>query len=112
VDCLAAAPATGTPTYCHGLAGQLELWRMLRALPRHRELADARAGKVARALRIVHHKQDGRCAWISDDPDVTTPDLWIGFLGPASALAMHVAGTDLPLLSGAWLSRCATPGPP
>lgn len=112
VDCVRAAPAAGTPTYCHGLAGQLELWRMVRSIPRHRDLADARAERVARALRIVHHKQDARCTWISDDPAVTTPDLWIGFLGPASALAMHVAGTDLPLLSGAWLAHCASPGKP
>jgi len=112
VDCIGSAPAAGTPTFCHGLAGQLELWHMVRSLPRHRDLADARAEKVARALRILHHKQDARCAWISDDPRVTTPDLWIGFLGPASALAMHVAGTDLPLLSSGWLSRCASPATP
>ena len=102
--------AVGTPTYCHGLAGQLELWRMLGSIPRYRSVADARAGKVARALRIVHHKVDGRCVWIADDPDITTPDLWVGFLGPATALAMHAAGIRPALLSGEWLSACADQG--
>ncbi|HQR48897.1 MAG TPA: lanthionine synthetase LanC family protein [Steroidobacteraceae bacterium] len=104
VDSLRDATSTGTPTYCHGLAGQLELWRMLRGVPRHGALADARAGKVARALRIVHHERDGHCAWISDDPDVVTPDLWIGFLGPATALALHAIGSNAPLLSAEWLA--------
>ena len=107
VDCLRDATSTGTPTYCHGLAGQLELWRMLRAVPRHRELADARAGKVARALRIVHHERDGRCTWLSDDPEIVTPDLWIGFLGPATALALHAIDSNAPLLSAQWLAACA-----
>jgi hypothetical protein len=109
VDCLKDAMTVGTPTYCHGLAGQLEIWRMLGAIPRHRGLARARAGKAARALRILHHKAEGRCAWISDNPDVTTPDLWIGFLGPATALALHLAESPWPLLSGSWLGHCAAP---
>ncbi|MGA7799290.1 MAG: lanthionine synthetase LanC family protein [Gammaproteobacteria bacterium] len=106
--CLEDAMAVGTPTYCHGLAGQLEIWRMLGTIPRYRTLARARAGKVARALRILHHKVDGRCAWVSDDPATTTPDLWIGFLGPATALALHVTESPWPLLSGTWLAQCAT----
>jgi hypothetical protein len=107
VACLEGAMSTGTPTYCHGLAGQLELWRMLGGIPRYRALAQARAGKVARALRIMHDEIDGKCAWISDDPGIVTPDLWIGFLGPATALAMHAADIDAPLLSARWLSACA-----
>jgi hypothetical protein len=111
VDVLADAMSAGTPTYCHGLAGQLELWHMLEAVPRFNALAQARAGKVARALRAMHLKVDGRCVWPSDDPDVVTPDLWIGFLGPASALAMHAAGVRQPMLSAAWLARCASQAP-
>jgi hypothetical protein len=107
VGCLEGAMSTGTPTYCHGLAGQLELWRMLGGIPRYRALAQARAGKVARALRIMHHEIDGKCTWISDDPGIVTPDLWIGFLGPATALAMHVADIDAPLLSARWLTACS-----
>jgi hypothetical protein len=109
VECLRDAVSVGTSTYCHGLSGQLELWRMLGCVARFHELAHARAGKVARALRLVHRKVDRHCTWVSDDPEVTTPDLWVGFLGPASALAMHAAGVGVPLLSAPWLSMCAEP---
>ena len=101
------AMAVGTPTYCHGLAGQLELWRMVSDLPGYREKGISRAAKVMRALRIMHHEVDHRIAWVSDDPMITTPDLWIGFLGPATALAMYAAGVNNPLLSGDWLTSCS-----
>ena len=107
VERLKDTMSVGTPTYCHGLAGQLELWRMLSDIPRFQALADGRAAKVVRALRIMHHKVDGRCTWIADDPAVTTPDLWIGFLGPATALALYAIDSHVPLLSGKWLTRCA-----
>jgi serine/threonine protein kinase len=97
----------GTATYCHGLAGRLELWRMLSAIPRFKQLAAAQAGKAVRALRLVHHKKDGKIAWYSDNPLVTTPDLWIGFLGPATALSLHAASSSAPLCSGRWLEDCA-----
>ncbi len=111
VEQLAGHGAIGTPTYCHGLAGQLELWQMLAALPRFRELANRQADRAAAALRAVHHKVEGRCVWISDDPDVTTPDLWVGFLGPATSLALYAAGVQQPLLSGSWLRACGLRGP-
>jgi serine/threonine protein kinase len=109
VNVLTNEMSMGTPTYCHGLSGQLELWHMLEEIPRYRSLAQARAGKVSRALRIMHVKMDGRCVWMSDDPEIITPDLWIGFLGPATALAMHVADIRHSLLSDAWLKACAQP---
>ena len=109
VRCMLDSTAVGTPTYCHGLAGQLELWRMLKGVGRFRELACAKSGKTARALRTVHEKIEGRITWCSDDPTIRTPDLWIGFLGPATALAMHASDCRSPLISSAWLQSCATP---
>lgn len=106
VGILKEQPSVGTPTYCHGLAGQLELWRMLSGIRRFQTFAAARAVKVVRALRCAHSKQDGACVWVSDDPDVVTPDLWIGFLGPATALALHASRSCWPLLSGEWLTAC------
>jgi lantibiotic modifying enzyme len=107
VDAVCDSMTVGTPTYCHGLAGRLELWRMLGGLPRFRDLAASQAGKTVRALRLTHQKAEGRAAWCSDDPAIVTPDLWIGFLGPATALALHVRAERAALLSGQWLARCA-----
>jgi serine/threonine protein kinase len=101
----AAAPIDN-PTYCHGLAGQLELWRMLMALPRYQKTATNRAAMVAKALRLQSVRIEGKCVWYSEDPFTLTPDLWIGFLGPASALALYAYGTQEPLISSSWLKLC------
>ncbi|WP_449433232.1 class III lanthionine synthetase LanKC N-terminal domain-containing protein [Pseudomonas putida] len=106
VGVFAGAMSVGTPTYCHGLAGQLELWRLLQHIPRFQPMAQARAGKVANALRLMHSKVQGRCTWHSDDPGIVTPDLWVGFLGPATALALHASGSAHALLSAPWLAQC------
>lgn len=103
------APAVATPTYCHGLAGHLELWQMLQAVPRHRVRAEFAAAKVVRSLRILQQPHHGHAAWISDDPSIVTPDLWVGFMGPAAALAQHCAGSTAPLLSGRALSDLSAP---
>ncbi|QDT85312.1 Serine/threonine-protein kinase PknL [Gimesia chilikensis] len=107
VERLTDSPAVGTPTYCHGLAGQLELWMMLRELPRFQDLAAQRAHRVSKALQILCDENGATCAWVSDDPEVTTPDLWVGFSGPASALAKYSAQITSPLLSGGWLKVCS-----
>jgi len=109
VQVLAQEPSVGTPTLCHGLAGQLELWQMLRAVPRFSTLAQIQSHKVARALRCMHVKVDGKCVWTSDDPAIITPDLWIGFLGPASTLARHTADLRNALLSSPSLLSMALP---
>jgi hypothetical protein len=107
---LQEAATVGTPTYCHGLAGQLELWRMLEEVPRWRAVAATYAAKAVRALRALHHRVDNLAVWCSDDPAITTPDLWIGFLGPATALALHAARVNGALLSSRWLRSCANFG--
>jgi hypothetical protein len=96
-----------SPTYCHGLAGQLELSRMLRMIPRHRAFGDQRSAQVTAALRLLQQRRDGLILWSSEDPDVATPDLWVGFLGPAAALAMSTLSNGGSLFAGSWLRRCA-----
>jgi len=105
VASLAAAPATGTATVCHGLAGQLELWQMLRAVPRHAGLAQERARRCASALRCLQLPDEVGRVWASDDPSIVTPDLWIGFLGPATALALFSANVQDAMLSPATFRR-------
>jgi serine/threonine protein kinase len=96
-----------TPAFCHGLAGQLELCRMLKGIPRYSILANRRAEQVAAALRLLQQRRDGLTIWSSEDPDVFTPDLWVGFLGPAASLAMSLVPGSEPLFAGNWLRRCS-----
>ena len=109
VGVLAELPAVlaTNPTYCHGLAGLLELWRMVSAVARHRAVALDRLASVEATLRLTCARSGGQTYWCSDDPTVVTPDLWIGFLAPATALALHATGRRAALLSEEWLSECA-----
>jgi hypothetical protein len=107
VKILCDSPAIGTATYCHGLAGQLELWNTLSHYSRFEAVANTQIAKCKSALKILQREIDGLGVWGSDDPDIITPDLWIGFLGPATALAMHASGSRNALLSKEWLVTCA-----
>jgi len=107
VASLAELPAIATPTYCHGLAGQLELWQMVSAMKRHRTLAADKIGRLAANLDFMRIGKGGRDVWISDDPSIVTPDLWVGFMGPAAALALAVKGERRTLLDGGLLRDAA-----
>jgi hypothetical protein len=80
---------------------------MLGGIKRFEALANVQARKVAGALRILSQEMDGHFVWASDNPDIVTPDLWVGFLGPATALALYASGSQSSLLSGRWLTFCA-----
>jgi lantibiotic modifying enzyme len=97
----------GDPTYCHGISGQLEVWHCLSAIPRYRDTSTLHAAHLVRTLRLLHQRIEGKSVWCSDDPRIITPDLWIGFLAPATALALHAIGYRGALLSGRWLKTCA-----
>ncbi len=103
VDGLSEIIPVENSTYCHGLAGQLELWRMLRTIPRHENFAKRASDRTASALRLLMQRRKGLSVWSSEDPQVFTPDLWLGFLGPASSLALYTADHHGALLSQAWL---------
>ncbi|WP_437113680.1 lanthionine synthetase LanC family protein [Streptomyces roseoverticillatus] len=104
-----AMPALDNPTMCHGLAGELENWRMLRTLPRHHDRATEWIRHLTDDLRLLHLTRDGDTMWPSEDPSVVTPDLWVGFLGPAAQLALAASGSADAMLSPAWLRRCSVP---
>jgi hypothetical protein len=95
------------PTYCHGLSGLLELWRIVSGIPRFRMTAVDRSAILAATLRLMHYRLGGKICWSSDDPAVITPDLWIGFLAPATALALYSINYPHALLSEQWLKKCA-----
>jgi hypothetical protein len=96
----------GDSTYCHGLSGALELWRLLASIPEFAEISLRHLRHTLRTIRLLSDRVDGVTVWCSDDPRVVTPDLWIGFLAPATAVALYACGTKDALLSASWLRDC------
>jgi hypothetical protein len=80
---------------------------MLERHSRWTAIAAQRADRAAAALRLMARRQNGLCVWGAEDPDIITPDLWVGYLGPATALALHGRGIQHSILSSSWLSACA-----
>jgi class IV lanthipeptide synthase len=103
-----SAPLVDNPTSCHGMAGVLETWRMLTSSPKVGDLARRRAAEAVAVLRLLHHHDSGGTTWSSEEPSVVSPDLWVGFLGPATEVAMSARGMSEPVLSERWLARCAS----
>ncbi|WP_406099758.1 lanthionine synthetase LanC family protein [Streptomyces sp. NBC_01013] len=102
-------PLLDNPTMCHGLAGVMETWRMLESVPDFRGRARHQVCRLVDTLRMLHHTQGSASVWSSESPSVVTPDLWVGFLGPAVQLALANADSDQAVLSPTWLQRCAIP---
>ena len=107
VQCLTSAPSIGDVTYCHGASGQLELWRMLRSIDRYRVQAAARVELLTDILLALRQRPNGLSVWCSEDSSVITPDLWLGFLAPATAMALDLVDCNHSLLSSSWLRAVA-----
>ncbi|MCE0764115.1 hypothetical protein LWC35_14520 [Pseudonocardia kujensis] len=104
---LGPPPLLHDPTLCHGTAGALEVYRIARASPTHGDQAGKRVADAVAVLRVLQQRTPEGTVWGAEEPSLITPDLWVGFLGTAAALAMSAADVSHPLLSLAWLSRCA-----
>ncbi len=61
--------------------------------------------RLCATLRLLHKTKNGLSVWSSEDPSVITPDLWVGFLGPATALLLHVNKCQTLLLSSETLTQ-------
>ncbi|MEU4549556.1 lanthionine synthetase LanC family protein [Nonomuraea dietziae] len=102
-------PVMQNPTLCHGTAGTLEVFRMLTADARVAPLAARRATQAVAILRLLHQRTPAGTVWSSENPAIVTPDLWVGFLGPAASVALHAGRVRESVISLAWLRRCAQP---
>lgn len=107
VERCSTARSQGCPVYCHGLAGEMELWRMISAHPRLTPSAQDRVSNLAASLRQMLIRKNGLSTWASEDPHVLKSDLWVGSLGPATELALFSRRSCLSLLSENWLQFCA-----
>jgi hypothetical protein len=111
IDTLDSSTWLGNPTYCHGVSGHLEMWRMATSIEQYRSIASRRCKMALMAIKLQQHSIAAHDVWSSEEPDVVTPDLWIGFLSPATALALWYTEAPGALLSLEWLKRCADTGP-
>jgi Lanthionine synthetase C-like protein/Protein kinase domain len=99
------APTLSSPTYCHGLAGQLELCAMLDGHAKHRTELRRKVGVLVETLRSLQITDHEGLRWNAEHPQTITPDLWVGFLGPATALARWATGHTGALLSPGWINE-------
>ena len=53
-------------------------------------------------MRLQKTRLKGEVVWPSEDPNTITPDLWVGFLGPAVALGMNRKEAKTALFSKEW----------
>jgi serine/threonine protein kinase len=90
------SPISSNPTYCHGLAGQLELAMMLGETER--------AERIKRALMLQRRAFHQNSTWPSENPEQFSPDLWVGFLGPTVALIRAQVGHKTALFSSQLLA--------
>jgi hypothetical protein len=111
VEQMSSALPIGNATYCHGLAGQLEVWRMLMPIFRYRTVAVSKAQQLSIALNLLVQHPNDLSLWCSEEPATVTPDLWLGFLGPACGLAMYATDLRYPLLSPTWLRMLSSSNP-
>lgn len=111
VRALLQVPLLANPGYCHGMAGQLDLWIMLARYPRLAEIAKPRAALAAQLTEQLGVRADNAWAWPADEPDQIGRDLWSGTLGPACALALLQGGRGDSLFSVATLAAIFAPQP-
>jgi serine/threonine protein kinase len=115
VECLRrATPVVDLASVCHGLSGILETWCMIggwaarKGFESLRTEADATSARIARALRLTSQEISGACVWSAEDPGEITPDLWVGFLGPAVALSRFSSGDTTSMVSPDGISEALT----
>jgi hypothetical protein len=92
VAALIEAPLSGNAGYCHGMAGQLDLWTMLARHRRFSSIAARRAALAARLMGQLGLRTNDGWVWPWDESGQIRTDLWTGTLGPACALALYQSG--------------------
>ena len=109
MQALTDCPVLDNAGYCHGMAGQVELWSALArvGVP---TIARRRAALAVRLMEHLGGSIDNSWSWPGeqgpdDDPPRLRPDLWTGMLGPACATALWQQGRYETLFSPNTLAR-------
>jgi hypothetical protein len=109
VRALLDTPLLANPGYCHGMAGQLDVWSTLAQYPRLADMSGRGAALAAQLLEQLGVRAENGWAWPADEPDQIRPALWSGTLGPACALALFQRGKRDTLFSRQTLARIFAP---
>jgi serine/threonine protein kinase len=107
VNILKDASIINNPSLCHGLAGQLELWKMLSKIKEYKKISNSQIVEILHVLKIMHVKKKRAIIWTADEPTVISPDLWVGFLGVLSSASHLMSGNTSSFLSEKWLKKCS-----
>jgi hypothetical protein len=102
-------PLLASPGFCHGMAGQLDVWSVLARYPRLADIAGRRAALAAQLLEQLGCRIDNGWAWPADEPDQIRPAFWTGTLGPACALALFQRGESDTVFSRQTLASIFAP---
>jgi hypothetical protein len=98
-------PIVDFPSLCHGLSGNLETWLMIEGLSRKeqnsRQLNEAKkyCDTLAHSLKSLAQCDNDQIVWGAEESTDITPDLWVGFLGPAVVLNNYFNNRTSPILS-------------
>jgi hypothetical protein len=113
------------PSLCHGVSGRLEFLMQLKETTGRTtfggvdlDLAVRAQIQLLEAMKMPVHQESGEgrvfdgvadhFAWTSDFVTITTPDLWVGFLGPALSIEKWKRGSYAFCLSHRFWHQCAT----
>jgi hypothetical protein len=99
----------GEPGYCHGMAGQVDLWSLLQRYPRFSAIAKPRAQLAARLLEQLGFRSHQSWTWATGELGGLRPGLWTGGLGAACALALFRRGRGDVLFCPDTLTRVFQP---
>lgn len=75
------------PSICHGMSGSLDLWIRLKKISKYKVLAEKKIDEITNIIKITSIKRKGHNTWYSDQPGITSFDLWIGSIGPSVVIS-------------------------
>ena len=96
---LASSRRVGNSTMCHGVAGELEVWRMLSKHERFSDLTSLNLPRTLAKLELLEIEAHGFKLAPAEDGFTITPDLWVGFLGSFVQKALFASKSHSTLIS-------------
>lgn len=68
---------------CHGMSGSLDLWIRMKNISKYKHLSEKKIDEITNIIKTTSIMRQGHKTWYSDQPGISSFDLWIGSLGPS-----------------------------